>query len=566
MQLKLHKLFILFLVIFLVALGISLTMNIWAWWIPRNHSVTLIAAQRFSGGDRTLADIGMVKKGEPAVEFMTATFSAGEVVSLSGEELAIFIPGMNGQGYRVYLNGTLIGSAGDAVSGRANIWNSSFLFTADRKLLAQENELSLEIFHLYEYGTPSRFVMLSDPVTARWMHTLHELSSSGLTLIGMGLAFGGCILILLMSLLHRGRRKAHFLFVALSLLSLMVYSVDYLPIASLPMSYLAYKKIVMSCLFLCVATTGLSIGHMFRRQYLAGIPGAVTMLIFAVAAACCREMIDFKKAYNLMLVMLPVNMAMWLAVILPHLKKSEEANVYFTGLIFAGLYAGYTTLVVVSYLFPGNSTPFIFIVIYMCLVFLLFNIETARKNVLIAREAEQSTFFYRQSITDGLTGLYKNTYLVRLIDEMGPPYAVAMIDGDHFKEINDRHGHPIGNLALIHIAESLRRSVREKDVIARYGGDEFLVLLRDCSHQGAVACMERFRELIQNTPLETENRTVSMTVSVGLCHSNRKMSSGELIAQADKALYKAKQTGRNRLCSVELGREEGLWSGKPDHA
>jgi diguanylate cyclase (GGDEF)-like protein len=185
--------------------------------------------------------------------------------------------------------------------------------------------------------------------------------------------------------------------------------------------------------------------------------------------------------------------------------------------------------------------------------------------VLIAWEAEQSSFFYRQSITDGLTGLYKNTYLVKVIDEMEPPYAVAMVDGDHFKDINDRWGHPIGNQVLIHIAKLLRHTVREKDVIARYGGDEFLVLLRDCSHQGAVACMERFRERIQDTPLETENRTISITVSIGLCHSNRKMSSGELISQADKALYKAKKTGRNRLCAVEMGREE-VWSEEPGPA
>ena len=127
-----------------------------------------------------------------------------------------------------------------------------------------------------------------------------------------------------------------------------------------------------------------------------------------------------------------------------------------------------------------------------------------------------------------------------------------MIDGDNFKQVNDKYGHQSGDQALVKIAEALRLSVREKDLAARFGGDEFLVLLRDCSVQGAVSSMERFRARVENIVFETDNGPATMTVSIGICHSKCGMTARELIAQADKALYRAKQAGRNRICTVEM--------------
>ena len=75
----------------------------------------------------------------------------------------------------------------------------------------------------------------------------------------------------------------------------------------------------------------------------------------------------------------------------------------------------------------------------MCLVFILHTLELTRKDVAIAREVQQRSFFYQQAIRDGLTGLYKSSYLVEQIEKISPPYAVAMIDGDNFKQVNDQY-------------------------------------------------------------------------------------------------------------------------------
>jgi diguanylate cyclase (GGDEF)-like protein len=127
------------------------------------------------------------------------------------------------------------------------------------------------------------------------------------------------------------------------------------------------------------------------------------------------------------------------------------------------------------------------------------------------------------------------------------PLALIMADLDHFKAINDRHGHPNGDLVLRETAHRLRGSIRASDVIGRYGGEEFVVAAPDCGMQDAVALAERFRSSICAHPIAVADDLVFVTMSLGVAATRDMDEADRLVQVADDALYRAKHAGRNKV-------------------
>ena len=162
---------------------------------------------------------------------------------------------------------------------------------------------------------------------------------------------------------------------------------------------------------------------------------------------------------------------------------------------------------------------------------------------------------HRNSITDELTQLYNRRYLtsqLRYETFRAKRYkhvlSVLMFDLDHFKLVNDRHGHPIGDQVLQQFSQTIRPLLRESDWLARYGGEEFVAVLPEISLEQAVLTAERFREQLNHKPLHTRAGPVNVTTSIGVAaFAPEKEDSDALLARADKALYDSKQLGRNRV-------------------
>jgi diguanylate cyclase (GGDEF)-like protein len=169
-------------------------------------------------------------------------------------------------------------------------------------------------------------------------------------------------------------------------------------------------------------------------------------------------------------------------------------------------------------------------------------------NVLLHQEAQ------RLSVTDGLTGLgnfrFFQQTIAREVDRaarFGRPLAVLMLDLDHFKQVNDKHGHQVGDEVLVEVAERIRAEVREVDVVARYGGEEFVVVLPETGHDGATQLGERIWQRVRATPITTAAGALPITVSLGAAiYPENGDSAAALIRAADKALYAAKRGGRDR--------------------
>ncbi len=176
--------------------------------------------------------------------------------------------------------------------------------------------------------------------------------------------------------------------------------------------------------------------------------------------------------------------------------------------------------------------------------------DTVRRNV----ETIQAT-----SRTDQLTGLCNRRHLLsegyRLINMAirgNTPCCCLMIDIDHFKLVNDKHGHPVGDRYLIHIAGCIAASTRDSDLTARYGGEEFVVLAPNASLEEARTLAERIRATVAESPLKVRTAMLNNTVSIGVAEYSMEPQFGanileDMIEKADKALYRAKQSGRNRV-------------------
>jgi diguanylate cyclase (GGDEF)-like protein len=124
-----------------------------------------------------------------------------------------------------------------------------------------------------------------------------------------------------------------------------------------------------------------------------------------------------------------------------------------------------------------------------------------------------------------------------------------MIDIDHFKKVNDEHGHQAGDTVLREAARVMQETLRSVDSLGRYGGEEFVAILPQTTHQDGMQTAERLREVVEKHVFRAGSKQLRITVSVGVaCHPREDVDSpGALISQADKALYRAKQAGRNRV-------------------
>jgi diguanylate cyclase (GGDEF)-like protein len=128
----------------------------------------------------------------------------------------------------------------------------------------------------------------------------------------------------------------------------------------------------------------------------------------------------------------------------------------------------------------------------------------------------------------------------------GSRFASILFDIDHFKEINDRHGHMAGDAVLQTTAELIKGNLREVDFTARYGGDEFAAILPETDHQNAMDVADRIRKIIAATQIPWEGKDLTITVSVGVAGLSRLDDTAALIKRADEALYISKRSGRNR--------------------
>jgi diguanylate cyclase (GGDEF)-like protein len=159
-----------------------------------------------------------------------------------------------------------------------------------------------------------------------------------------------------------------------------------------------------------------------------------------------------------------------------------------------------------------------------------------------------------QAIRDFLTGLYNRRYFFKEAGKYfnkaisnNESFSIAMIDIDHFKNVNDAYGHDNGDKVIVHLAEILMSETATADIVARFGGEEFCILLKDTSHDEAIELMERIRKKVESSlTLSDKEEEIRFTISIGLA-LNYEDTLDDTVNEADMYLYNAKENGRNQL-------------------
>jgi two-component system, cell cycle response regulator len=164
---------------------------------------------------------------------------------------------------------------------------------------------------------------------------------------------------------------------------------------------------------------------------------------------------------------------------------------------------------------------------------------------------------YKLSILDGLTGVHNKRFFTEFLDREvarsirhGHSLGLVLFDIDHFKKVNDTHGHLAGDAVLQGLARRLKSRIRKEDILARIGGEEFAVVLADTNRAGALHLAEDLRNMVEREPFTHQDMPpLNITISVGVAalEPNDRMEAQELVKKADAALYAAKHGGRNRV-------------------
>ena len=192
--------------------------------------------------------------------------------------------------------------------------------------------------------------------------------------------------------------------------------------------------------------------------------------------------------------------------------------------------------------------------------------ERARQSIERERQRAQANEVKHQALldeaqrqsaaarTDALTGLGNRRLFEvatqALAASQDEPVAMALLDLDHFKRINDRFSHAVGDRVLVEVAELLRGACRPEDVIVRMGGEEFVVVLRHASSDAALCVCKRLHEVVRGHPWKDVHAGLQVTVSIGLAWARTPLDANALLARADELLYQAKAAGRDRVVAA----------------
>jgi diguanylate cyclase (GGDEF)-like protein len=170
-------------------------------------------------------------------------------------------------------------------------------------------------------------------------------------------------------------------------------------------------------------------------------------------------------------------------------------------------------------------------------------------------ESSYHEAIYRTTIIDGLTEVYNKRYFLEFLDRelarcvrYHRPLSLVMFDLDHFKRINDTHGHLAGDYVLREMCRRLRGRIRKEELLARYGGEEFVAVLPEAGHEGALDFGEQIRKLVADEPFVFEDEVIPLTISVGVATIvGESIDAVKFIKMADENLYAAKRNGRNKV-------------------
>lgn len=457
---------------------------------------------------------------------------------LSNKSLSLSLGGIP-FGHKVYINGHLIGES-PFENFVYNDWNSRYSYFIPSEFLYYGgiNKIEINMQSIYEYGANQRIYIGQSQDVIRKDRFINEYFIS----IYFALSFVNIMIgVYFLNLYKLNKFNRKYLYFAATLLLVAVYYSNYFVSSSI-LGYIGFQKIIFSSLYLSVIAFIMFLRKNYNIQNTKYSKFAISIYVLSVIflIVYARDIVVFsilrKRFYLLFLI--AVSYIIYL-VFKINKKIRDTKNGYRIVYLLAFLMILNDILIDLSLVkrdFPFHLNSY---AIMLILVYMAYDLSKEQNSI------------YLNSIADSLTGLYNrrflDSYICNAYRKKGN-FSMLLMDFDDFKQINDSHGHIVGDIVLSTSAKIIQKSLGESCVAARFGGEEFVVFC-ECNKKSTMYLAEGIRKNIVNYDWESETgiKNIRVTVSIGAVEFNSEDDFNKVLELADSALYNAKSKGKNRV-------------------
>lgn len=485
-----------------------------------------------------------IRPGEEGVYTFTTTVYREDLEELAERNPRLLIYRLAGQWYRLFWNDVLIGTMGNLEDDRSNIWNGFASFDVDRNIIDQENHITLEVYATYELGLLAFPPILTSTKGANQLSSWFYLILNRLHHVALGFMFSAFLLLLFIQALSR-RIQGEYLFYSLSAFFMSIASLDYLVFHQISLGLFTFKRLVLFCLYLSVVSISLGIGFQYKRKknLILGVVAIIGILLLILFSP---DLHTFRQGFSLLNVMILLNILGWIYTSYTFFGVDNKARILFfssTILFLLSVYDIYSVFTGGYSLFSLTILGSLLFSIIIILLVVFYYLELQKK---IAYETQRAAIMYQKSVKDAMTGVYNHQYLMSTLKEYVGLYTLLLLDIDDFKDINDTYGHQAGDMVIKTVAQRALSTIRKTDILGRYGGDEFLVILFDCEEKNGFKIAKTLKEAIEEPITLSSGISLSISLSIGL-HTRGDEEGDEVLKKADEALYHTKRIGKGRI-------------------
>jgi diguanylate cyclase (GGDEF)-like protein len=539
----LNRKYILIAGILILALGLGLVLSFNMGALISKAGGVVLEGGDFTNGEHDLT-ARVMGSGDKRIDTYSTVIPREALEKIEGDNFHVVIYHLNAQAYSIYFNGKHIGTAGDIKNARSNAYSSIGNFIIHREDLQSSNVLEIKTHSLYMAGLEQHPIGILSCDAARKVTGHLGFLSEGLNMMGLGILSLGVLLTFFMILLNE-KKNLGLIYLLAGVLCFMVYSMEFMYMPHLPFDFIVFKKLMMFSLFLCIFFLSLSIMH-FLESKISIVVSSLSLAIITVSVIFVNDLVLFKQIYTVLVVGIGANFLIWTIAAMRDYKPRDESVVFTYGMACFFMFAVADSISLVLIGGTSSNSIIMYSIVFSFILICLFYLEITRRNIRINSESSQRHQFYTQAITDSLTGAYNKSYVMDSISE-SEYCSIAMLDIDNFKKLNDTYGHPAGDFILKRVTEIMKHEFRETDIVGRYGGDEFIIVLRDCSVENAFNVVEKLRLKVETEIFRYSGNDIHVTISAGISLNDKNDRKHRVVERADEALYRAKNAGRNRV-------------------
>ena len=483
------------------------------------------------------------KNGDDIRQEFTAEISKSDIEKIDERYITVFTPKMQCEAFELYINGKIIAVEGDIENYNSNIWTHKHCYTVDSSFFDREtNELKIVQYSRYMGGGLGVPFLIDGYQRSI---TLRNCGSFDIHHATFGIACFMFVLVILMISLFSEKRK-NYLIMLTSLIFLMIGYLEYFEINNIWMDYLLFKKIIVSSSLLSMGFGTVFFRRVFNKNKHSALIILCYSAIILIPTFFARDMQTYKAVYTVLTFAVVPLILYWGYMSVKHYKKFVYSKVMLTLALACVFYVLVWNIFEVTQTAYLDSVTLVIMPAYIVTVLTLILIDFHELRTDVALSNKRFTSAYKKSILDGLTKLYNAEYMKKITQSTSPPFAFVVYDIDDFKKANDTYGHPAGDEVLIKISDEISKMLRDGDFLGRYGGDEFILLLKANSVEAVKSILERIRKRVEEFEVRFQECFFKVTISIGFYIVAEKEEYKSILLKADRALYQAKKEGKNR--------------------